>query len=164
MSQRPRLIRRRPRQAVSTSQLTILQAMEDPHLFGQFFRREEDWAAWKAYLSALFALPMTSEQLATFRECTGRQAPPTSPCTESWLICGRRAGKSYTLSLVATYLATFKDWRPYLGPGELGTIMLIAADKKQARVCLRYIKGLLASVPMLKRMIIAETAEVSNVE
>ena len=28
--------------------------------------------------------------------------------------CGRRAGKSFTLALVAVFLAAFRDWRPYL--------------------------------------------------
>ena len=51
------------------------------------------------------------------------------------------------LAVVAVFLACFNDWRPYLGPGERGAIMIIAADRKQARVILRYIKGLLQAVP-----------------
>ena len=27
-------------------------------------------------------------------------------------MCGRRAGKSFTLALIAVYLAAFRDWRP----------------------------------------------------
>jgi hypothetical protein len=44
-------------------------------------------------------------------------------------------------------------------PGEVATIPIIAADRKQARVVMRYVKGLLASVPMLSRMIVDERAE-----
>jgi len=40
-------------------------------------------------------------------------------------------------------LACFIDWRPFLAPGERATIMVIAADRKQARVIMRYVLGLL---------------------
>lgn len=81
------------------------------------------------------------------------------PATEGWLVCGRRAGKSFVLALCAVFLATFKDYRPYLAPGERATIMVIAADRKQARVIFRYIRALLTEVPMLARLIERETAE-----
>ena len=48
---------------------------------------------------------------------------------------------------------------PYLGLGERGTIMVIAADRKQARVIMRYVSGLLHSVPMLSQLIEAERME-----
>jgi hypothetical protein len=37
------------------------------------------------------------------------------------------------LALIAVYLAVFKDWRQYLSPGEVGTIKVIACDRRQAR-------------------------------
>jgi hypothetical protein len=79
------------------------------------------------FLAALFALPMTAEQLAIYQPHTGRSVPPSEPSSESWLICGRRSGKSYILATIAVFLACFKDWRPFLGPGERATIMVIAA-------------------------------------
>jgi hypothetical protein len=139
--------------------MNILQAIKDPKVFGQHFTTDT-WLPWIAFLAALFALPMTKEQLALYRKYTGgRKTPPREPLYEAWLICGRRAGKSFVLALVAVYLACFKDWRQYLGPGERGTIMIIAADRRQARVIMRYVKGLLASVPMLSRQVEGETRE-----
>ena len=138
---------------------TILDAIDDPQLFAPWFRDEASWQAWFAFLRALFALPMTTEQLALYRDCTGRENPPTAPATEGWLICGRRSGKSFTLALVAVYLACFHQYRQYLAPGERGTVMIIAADRKQARVIFRYIRALLMQVPMLTRMVERETAE-----
>jgi hypothetical protein len=79
--------------------------------------------------------------------------------TEGWLICGRRAGKSFILALVAVYLACFHQYRQYLAPGERGTIMVIACDRRQARTIFRYIGGLLTKVPMLARMVEREVAE-----
>jgi hypothetical protein len=137
----------------------ILGALDDPAVFGSVFRDPATWAAWRAFLAALFALPMTDEQLAIYRECTGRTEPPSTPAAEAWLVCGRRAGKSFTLALTAIYLATFRDYRQFLAPGERATIMIIAQDRKQARIIMGYIMGVLRSVPMLASTVENERAE-----
>ena len=62
-------------------------------------------------------------------------------------------------ALVAVYLACFRDYRGMLAPGEVATVMLIASDRKQARVVMRYITGLLDSVPMLRQLVAHRTAE-----
>src|SRR5262245_35659161 len=72
---------------------------------------------------------------------------------------GRRAGKSRIAALIATYLATFRDYTEILAPGERGVVMVIAADRRQARVVLRYIDGLIRGVPMLAEMVIRRTQE-----
>lgn len=141
------------------SAVTILDAMGDPNLFGPWFRDPATWAAWRAFLAALFGLPMDDDMRAIYRDCTGRKEVPQSPAREGWLIVGRRGGKSLVLALVAVFLACFRDYRPHLGPGERATVMVIAADRRQARVILRYVGGLLHGVPMLARLIERETAE-----
>jgi hypothetical protein len=127
--------------------VNILDALDDPNVFGGFFR-SGTWDAWRVFLAALFGLPMTDDQLATYRRFTGRTTPPTAPLHEAWLVCGRRGGKSFVLATIAVFLAAFKDWRRYLAPGEVGVIMIIAADRRQARVIMRYCTGLLKAVPM----------------
>jgi hypothetical protein len=138
--------------------VNIIRAIRDPKVFGQHFRGDT-WDPWLAFLCALFALPMTPEQLAIYAKYTGRSAPPSEPLHDAWLICGRRAGKSFVLALVAVFLACFRDWRPFLGPGEVGTIMIIARDRRQARVIKRFVTGLLHAVPMLRRVVEAEAAD-----
>jgi hypothetical protein len=139
--------------------MNILRAICDPKVFAQHFKNADTWVAWRAFLAALFALPMTEEQLTLYRKHTGRATPPSEALSEAWLVCGRRAGKSFVLALVAVFLASFRDWRPYLGPGEMGTVMVIARDRRQARVIKRYVHGLLHAVPMLRRQIEREDAE-----
>jgi hypothetical protein len=139
--------------------IDIIQALDDPNIFGSQFRDRATWAAWRVFLAALFALSMTADELELYRRCTGRVTAPIAAFVEAWLVCGRRAGKSFMLALTAVYLAAFKDWRPYLGPGERATVMIIAADRRQARVILRYVLGLLRSVPMLARTIERERTE-----
>jgi hypothetical protein len=51
------------------------------------------------------------------------------------------------------------DWRGRLSPGERATVMVIASDRRQARVILRYVKAFLSDVPMLRRLVENETAE-----
>ena len=141
--------------------MNILDAIADDKIFGQHFRGTS-WQAWTAFLCALFALPMSDEQLATYQRFTGRTMPPSQPLNEAWLVCGRRAGKSYILAVIAVFLASFHDWRSYLGPGEVATIMLIAEDRKQARAIKRFISGLLRGAPMLAAVIVDETQEAIN--
>jgi hypothetical protein len=139
--------------------ITLLDACRDNNLFAQWFKRTASWENWFAFLAALFALPMTQEQLAVYRQCTARQDPPTATSREAWLVCGRRAGKSFVLALTAVYLACFHEYRQHLAPGERGTIVVIAADRRQARAIFRFVSGLLNNVPMLRRMIERETAD-----
>lgn len=139
--------------------LTILDAIADEKLFAPWFRDTATWAAWRAFLAALFGLQMTPDQLATYQQCTGRSASPVVPASEAWLVCGRRAGKSFILALVAVFIACFHDFRPYLSPGERGTVLVIATDRRQARTIIRYIRALLTEVPMLSRMVEHEAAE-----
>jgi hypothetical protein len=139
--------------------ITILQAMADPHLFKPWFRDPATWGAWRGFLCALFALPMSDAEREIFTACTGRTEAPAAPATEGWLVCGRRSGKSFTLALVAVFLGCFHDYRQFLSPGERGTILIIATDRKQARVIFRYIRAMLTQVPMLAKLVEREMAE-----
>src|SRR6266849_7492836 len=105
--------------------------MADAALFASAFPETESWAAWRAFLAAVFGLPMTEPQRALYQHHTGRQTPPAGPSREAWLIVGRRGGKSRVAALVAVYLACFREYRKQLAPGERGTLMVIAADRRQ---------------------------------
>jgi hypothetical protein len=138
--------------------LTILDAIKDAKLFAPWFRKRT-FENWFVFLAALFGLPLTPQQLAVYQQCTGRSTWSTTPFNEVWLCIGRRGGKSFILALIAVFLACFREYRQYLAPGERGTIVIIAADRKQARTIFRYIKGLLTGIPMLKRTIERQTAD-----
>ncbi|MGY3137750.1 hypothetical protein ACVWZM_008432 [Bradyrhizobium sp. USDA 4501] len=134
-------------------------------MFAKFFPDPESWIAWRSFIAAAFGLPMSDEELAIYRQCTGRTDPPTEQARECVLVIGRRGGKSRILALIAVWLACFHDYRQYLVEGELGVVQVLAADKDQARVILRYVKGFIKKVPMLSRMIERETRfglELSN--
>jgi hypothetical protein len=138
--------------------MNILDAISSDSVLAKHFRGDT-WKAWRVFLAALFGLLLSPEELATYQRHTGRTQPPTTAHREAWLVIGRRGGKSFMLAVIAVFLAVFKDWRPHLGPGEVGTIMVVCADRRQARVILRYALGLLRAVPMLKRQIESTTKE-----
>src|SRR5829696_6842577 len=147
----------------SRCRMNIIEACHDEELLARWFRKGT-WKQWFAVLAALFALPMSEAQLATYRQHTGRQEPPVAPFTEGWLICGRRAGKSFILAVVAVYLGCFRSYAEHLGPGEHATVMVIATDRRQARVIFRYIRALITLTPLLKAMIERETADVLDLD
>ncbi len=139
-------------------QLNILDAMNDSALFGPWVKGTS-WRAWRAFLAALFGLKLDKAASAIYRRHTGRKNAPKGPCKEGWLMVGRRGGKSLISALVAVFFACFRDYRGILAPGERGTVMVIAADRRQARVVFRYISGFLDAVPMLSQMVGSRTKE-----
>jgi hypothetical protein len=85
--------------------------------------------------------------------------PPARPFREAWLICGRRSGKSFVLALIAIFFACFTNWKRHLQVGEIGTVMIISADKRSARTIWRYCLGLLNASAMLKKLIVGTTKD-----
>ena len=143
---------------MSASAVTILDALDDEHLFAPMFPGPS-WRRWRSFLAGLFCLPMDEAALEVYRHHTGRSERPVRPFREAAVICGRRGGKSRVLALIAVYLATFQDYRAFLAPGEQPIVAIIAADRRQARICLRYIIGLLREVPLLAPLIAEERSE-----
>jgi hypothetical protein len=137
----------------SAPALDIIETMNHPALFQRWFRDPATWAAWRAFLAAMFALPMDRADLETYRSCTGRNEPPTEELDEAWLVVGRRGGKSLILALIAVYLTVFRNWNDYLVPGERGAILILATDRRQARVIFRYVRALLSDVPALAALV-----------
>jgi hypothetical protein len=136
----------------------ILRALDHSKLFAKHFRGT-NWKRWRVFLKGLFALPMDEIERVIYRAHTGRQKPPAAPFREAWVIAGRRAGKSRIAALIAVYLAAFKEYGACLAPGEVATVMVLAADKKQARVIFRYCRALIVETPALRAMLENETQE-----
>jgi len=138
--------------------MNILEAIDDSNLLGASIRNPASWRPWRGLLAAAFGLGMDAEAAALFRACTGRVALPTAPFSFLWLCIGRRGGKSFAMSILAVYLACFKDWRPFLSPGERAVVLLVAADREQAKILIRYINGILAA-PIMQTMVVGTTAD-----
>jgi len=138
---------------------TLIEAVNDRAIFAPHFRDASSWRAWWAFGKAIFALPMDDEEFSIFQSCTGRAERPTQRANEAWLIVGRRGGKSRFLALVAAYLAAFIDWQQYLSPGERGSIVVVAADRRQCRVIMGYVRAFIAHTELLADLITRDTTE-----
>jgi hypothetical protein len=145
--------------AVADHPITILDAMRENALFARWFKDPTTWVYWTVFLSALFGLPIDPAQMEMFRQCTGRSLTLVGAFNEAWLIVGRRGGKSIILALIAVFLAVFKSWSDRLVPGERGTVLVIAADKKQARVIFRYITALITETPLIAGLLDGEATQ-----
>ncbi len=109
--------------------------MTTPLAFARIFPefRAPSWAGWRAVLAKL-----------------------TPSIREFYAICGRGAGKSRIVALLACCFASRKYKH---APGERIFVGVFAPDRKQSRVTFRYVVGLLHSVPELAALIENETAE-----
>lgn len=101
---------------------------------------------------------MTPDQLALFKKCTGRKVPPSQQVKEAWLIVGRRGGKSRILALIAVWLATFFNYRPFLAKGQRGVVHVMAADRDQTKEIMDYVKGFIGESRMLAKLVDSSTA------
>lgn len=123
-----------------------------------------DWLAWRSFVKTLFAEEQTAEELAVFRQCTGLDDPPQATQREAWLPVGRRGGKSRTEAFIAVYLGCCFDWTPYLAPGELGKIVVLADTREHAASIMNYVKGALTEHPRLERIVKRQLVETVELE
>src|SRR5258705_596383 len=142
-------------------QPTIIDAINNPKLFGSLprFKKLQTWTAWLVVLRAIFGLQMTAEDLAIFERHTGRTLPPTTGFKETYLIIGRRGGKSFISALVTCFIACFINFTPFITVGETLAVMCLAKDKDQARIVFRYVKAILNYIPALRSMIVDQRAD-----
>ena len=144
--------------------VTPLSVMDDPNLFGRWFQGDT-WTAWRAFLAALFGLLLEPEAQATYQCHTRRSDAPGQQFREAFVIAGRRSGKSLIAAMVAVFLAVFRSYDAVLAPGEKGVVMILASDRRQARVLLGYVNGFFDLIPMLQQMVVArlkESVELTN--
>jgi hypothetical protein len=143
--------------------VNIIEAMHDPALFGKQFAGDS-WAPWRTLLAGFYGIT-DSVDVEQWTSLTGRTNAPTAPHNELWLPMGRRGGKSQIAALLAVFESIFNDHASRLSPGEVATVMIIAADRRQARTVMRYVRGLFSESPMLERMVFRnrdESIELTN--
>ncbi len=141
-------------------------ALADPNYFAAMPSMDltnSSWDAWAVMATACFpdpAEPLDPAECAIFTRLTGRTRPPTRSPRRIVADAGRRAGKDAFLSLSTSYVAGRVDWTPILKrPGELGTFLILANSKEQARVSHQGISGVFNELPALHKLVTGETAD-----
>lgn len=137
-------------------QLDIIKALKDPLLLGQFIKDSKTWRTWRVFHRAFFGLKPARGDSKILKACTDLEKWPSKPSSEAWLIVGRRGGKSFTVALIAAYLAAFREY-PVLAAGELGHIIIVSPTKLQSGVIKRYLGGFFSQNAFLKSLVVRET-------
>jgi hypothetical protein len=135
----------------------IVSAMEDSRLLGSMFGGPS-WSNWRAVIRGAFALSMTEAEVEFFRSVTDRE-PPTRRMKELTVVAGRRSGKDSVAAAIAAYTAAVFRPSGRIRPGERPLVMLLGADRAQARAQLSYIKGLFNEIAPFKAIITRETQD-----
>jgi hypothetical protein len=125
---------------------------------GRFFPMPS-WSSWRTINKAAFALSLDENELAFFKEVSGRTVAPKKRVKELFIITSRRSGKTAYTSGIAGHFGAFHDFRPWLRPGENAVILCIACDREQAKVLAGYIRSYFSEVRALKRLVTRETAD-----
>lgn len=134
--------------------MNIIQTIRSTRGFRAFFNDLKTWRAWETYLQALFSLEKPSQaQFRVFQDSTGLRQWPGNGFKESYVVCGRRGGKSTIVSVIAIFLALFRDWSEVLSKGEKGYIFVIAVNKSQGKIIKDKIETLLELQPHFKRLV-----------
>ena len=143
---------------------TIVEVKRDPKLWLPWFE-DESFNPWVVHDKAVFGLPMTPDELDIYRSCTGRSNPPTQQVKRVYDCIGRRGGKSISAGAAAAYIAAFRDHSKYRTRGEKIMVLVIAADRRQAKIIFAYIRSFFIDCPLLKPLVVRETQsllELSN--
>ena len=142
-------------------QPTIIDAINNPKLFGSLprFKKLQTWTAWLVVLKAIFGLAMTAEDLVVFLTPHRAHISAQRGFKETYLIIGRRGGKSFISALITCFIACFIDFKPFITVGETLVVMCLARDKEQARIVFRYVKAILNYIPALRSMIVDQRTD-----
>ena len=132
--------------------IPLRRALEDKELLGSCLGGDS-WHAWRSLLLAANGEPLKQDELTTFQRFTGRTAPPEGRVDEFWCVIGRRGGKSRAMTVLSAYLAGLCDHSDSLARGEKGLLLLIAQDKRAAKISLDYIEGAFQSRPLLSQLV-----------
>ena len=69
---------------MSEPSVTIVEAMQDPALFGERFGADS-WETWRTLLAAFYGLPLSGPQADTVRKLTARSAAAPTTLRELWI-------------------------------------------------------------------------------
>jgi hypothetical protein len=134
--------------------MTIVEALRDRDLLGglSVFRSLKTWAKWLAFLKAVYGLPLTTDELETFRRHTGRHEPRPGGYPEAAGIVGVQSGKSTIAAGIVDHEAL---------NGQAGThALLFGQDHRAAmRVLLAYAREPFEALEAFRAEVVRSTAD-----
>ncbi len=110
------------------------------------------WRVGRVLLKASEGLPLEPDELPIYEHHTGRTDVLTTRPREVWEASGRRSAKTFRAALRGVHAATCRRYDG-VAAGERPTVLLLAADREQATVAFRYIRGIIDAIPELKALV-----------
>lgn len=131
--------------------VSIIDFIKDPQLIGD----PELSQGQEAFLRALYGFPLSEEQAAIFRECTGADYTIPRQHSEAAALCGRRSGKTRKLlSRIAIYEAVLGGHERHLTRGERGVSLIVAQSFRAGKnLAFKAIEADLTGSPLLRSMV-----------
>jgi hypothetical protein len=103
-------------------------------------------------LLAAMGESLTAAERVVLQKFTGRTQEPGKPVEEFVVVKGRRAGGSYSIGVLATYIAGLCE-HPSLVRGERGVVLIVSADQRQSDVVLDYVTAHFSASPILAQLV-----------
>ena len=139
--------------------ISMRAALQDPALLGGVLAGPS-WRPWRTLLIAAMGEPLDADECVLFAELTGgRQYTPGTRIDELVAVVGRRGGKSRAMATLAVYISALCDHDDALVPGEIGVLLSIAPDQRQAAITLDYAGAAFDQSPLLQQLVINRTAD-----
>ena len=127
----------------------IIEFITDPALLGLTLSEAQE-----TLLRAIYALPMSEDQLGIYRACTGRESPPVAPFAEATVVAGARAGKDSRIAApIVCYEAVFGRHERYLARGERAMIPLVAQDQRATKIAFGYVRDYMTHNTLLASLV-----------
>jgi len=146
--------------------LTIIDALEDPQLFGGLpaFKDLSTWTAWLVFLKALYGLPLSKDEVAIFCERTGRAIydPPQGGWREVAAIVGRQSGKTRISATIADFEAMTAPEEP--DGSEIYAILVAQDQRASLRGLFRYACVPFERIPLLENSVESKKAATLTLE
>ena len=143
------------------SPLTILDALQDPHLLGAVpcFQGLTSWFRWVVFLKAVYGLEMTTEEEQVFCVHTGlsRYQPRPDGYREAVAITGRQAGKDRIGSVIQAYEALTASPEP--DRTEIYALSIAQDARSSLRTAFKYAATPFNIVPHLRQSVIERKTE-----
>ena len=134
--------------------ISLREALSDPNLLDM---GDPSWIARRSLLLAINGEPLNAEELAHYRTLTKRDESPTERVSEFWGVVGRRGGKSRSIAALGVFVAALCDHT--LAVGEVGRVVIVAGDRSQAGIILKYVQGIIEHSPLLRKLVARQNSE-----
>jgi hypothetical protein len=138
--------------------ISLRRALADTQLLGNALPGAS-WQAWRTLLIAAMGEVLDDDERKIFQQLTKRAHPPTTRANTLAFVVGRRGGKSKATATLAAYIAALVNHSDVLVRGETGTLLIVAADMRQATIVHGHVAAAFAGSPILAQLVGRQTAE-----